>query len=143
MLPRLSIRRSRSFIFMVVMGRNLHFKRAERVGDLIRREISEMLIHGIKDPRISLVTITRVRLSDDLKVARIFFSVMGNEEDRQRTLQGLNSAKGFIKREVGKRIHLRYVPDIVFKFDPSLEYADHIDRVIKDLHREQEICEEE
>lgn len=128
---------------MVAMGRRLHFKRAERVGDLIHREISEMLIRGIKDPRIGLVTITRVRISDDLKVAKVYFSVMGGEADRERSLQGLNSAKGFIKREVGKRVHLRYVPDIVFRFDPSLEYADHINRLIRELHREENVCEEE
>lgn len=142
-MPRLSIRKSRSFIFIVAMGRKLQFKRAERVGDLIKREISEMLIRGIKDPRISMVTITRVNISDDLRVAKVYFSVMGGDEDRKRNLQGLNSAKGFIKREVGKRIHLRYVPDIIFKFDPSLEYAEHINRMIKELHREEKTCEEE
>lgn len=110
---------------------------------MIHREISEMLIRGIKDPRIGLVTITRVRISDDLKVAKVYFSVMGGEADRERSLQGLNSAKGFIKREVGKRVHLRYVPDIVFRFDPSLEYADHINRLMRELHREENVCEEE
>lgn len=121
----------------------MNFKRAERVGDLIKREISEMLIRGIKDPRISLVTITRVSLSDDLRMAKVYFSVLGGEEDRKRNLQGLNSAKGFIKREVGRRTHLRYVPDIVFKFDPSLEYADHMNRLIRQLHGEERACEEE
>jgi len=124
------------------MGRNLHFKRAERVADLIKREISEMLIRGIKDPRIGLVTITRVSLSDDLKVAKVYFSVLGEEEDRQRNLRGLNSAKGFIKREMGKRIHLRYMPEIIFKFDPSLEYADHINRLIKEIGLEEKTREE-
>ncbi len=121
---------------MVGMGR-AHFKRADRVGDLIKREISEMLIRGIKDPRIGLVTITRVNISDDLRVAKVYFSIMGGKEDRERNLQGLNSAKGFIKRELGKRIHLRYMPDITFKFDPSLEYADHINRLMKDMGREE------
>lgn len=124
------------------MGRNLHFKRAERVADLIKREISEMLIRGIKDPRIGLVTITRVSLSDDLRVAKVYFSVLGEEEDRQRNLRGLNSAKGFIKREMGKRIHLRYMPEIIFKFDPSLEYADHINRLIKEIGSEEKTREE-
>jgi ribosome-binding factor A len=105
------------------------------VGDLIQREISEILIHETKDPRIRMVTITRVTVSDDLRLAKVYFSVMGGEEEQQRSLDGLNSARGFIKREVGKRVHLRYTPDIIFKFDPSLEYADHIDRLIKELHR--------
>lgn len=124
-------------MFTIEMGRRLHFKRADRVGDLIKREISDILIRGTKDPRINLVTITRVSISDDLKLAKVYFSVMGGEDDRKRNLQGLDSAKGFIKREVGKRTHLRYVPDIVFKFDPSVEHADHIDRVIKELHQEE------
>jgi len=121
----------------------LNFKRAERVGDLIRREISEMLIRGIKDPRIGLVTITRVRISDDLRVAKVYFSVMGGEEERERNLQGLESARGFIKREMGKRVRLRYVPEIVFRYDPSLEYADHIDRLIKEIRKEEDVCQEE
>lgn len=122
---------------MVEMGRNIHFRRAERVGDLIRREISQMLIRGIKDPRVREVTITRVNLSDDLRLAKVFFSVMGSEDERDRTMEGLNSAKGFIKREMGKRIHLRYMPEIVFKFDSSVEYADHIDRLLRKLHGEE------
>ncbi len=121
----------------------MEFKRAERVGDLIRREISEMLIRGIKDPRIGLVTITRVRISDDLRAAKVYFSALGDEDDHRRSLQGLNSAKGFIKREVGRRLHLRYVPEIVFKFDPSLEYADHMNRLIRELNREEKPYEEE
>ncbi|MBW2056026.1 MAG: 30S ribosome-binding factor RbfA [Deltaproteobacteria bacterium] len=125
------------------MDRRLNFKRAERVGDLIRREISEMLIRGIKDPRIGLVTITRVRISDDLRVAKVYFSVMGGEEERERNLQGLESARGFIKREMGKRVRLRYVPEIVFRYDPSLEYADHIDRLIKEIRKEEDVCQEE
>lgn len=125
------------------MGRELHFKRAQRVGDLIKREISQMLIRGIKDPRIGLVTITRVSLTDDLRLAKVYFSVIGGEDDRQRNLEGLNSARGFIKREVGRRIHLRHVPEIVFNYDPSLDYADHIDRLMRELEQEERVCEEE
>ncbi|NIQ38053.1 MAG: 30S ribosome-binding factor RbfA [Proteobacteria bacterium] len=139
MSPRLSIRKSRSFTFITTGGRNLNVKRAERVGDLIKREISNMLIRGIKDPRIGLVTITQVRVSDDLRLAKVYFSVMGGEEDRQRNLEGLNSAKGYIKREMGKRTHLRYMPDIMFKYDPSLDYADHIDRLMREIGRDEHV----
>jgi len=127
---------------MIIMGRRLFFKRADRVGDAIRREISEMLIRGIKDPRVASVTITRVHISDDLRVARVYFSVMGSETDRRESLEGLNSAKGYIKREMGRRIHLRYVPDLVFEYDPSVEYADHINRLIQHLQHEEDPCEE-
>ena len=119
------------------------FKRAERVGDLIKREICRMLISGIKDPRVGQVTITRVSVSDDLRLARVYFSVMGGEEERLRNLQGLNSARGFVKRELGRCVHLRYTPDIVFKYDPSLDYADHINRLIKELHQDERVCEED
>jgi ribosome-binding factor A len=124
-----------------VMGRRLDFKRADRVGDVIKREISEMLIRGIKDPRIGLVTITKVTISDDLRAAKVHFSVMGGEADRERTRRGLISATGFIKREVGKRLHLRYVPEITFEFDPSIEYADRINRLIRELHEKEEARE--
>ena len=127
---------------MIIMGRRLFFKRADRVGDAIRREISEMLIRGIKDPRVASVTITRVHISDDLRAARVYFSVMGGETDRRESLEGLNSAKGYIKREMGRRIHLRYVPELVFEYDPSVEYADHINRLIQDLQHEENPCEE-
>jgi ribosome-binding factor A len=127
---------------MIIMGRRLFFKRADRVGDAIRREISEMLIRGIKDPRVAPVTITRVHISDDLRAARVYFSVMGSETDRKESIEGLNSAKGYIKREMGRRIHLRYVPDLVFEYDSSVEYADHINRLIKDLQHEEDPCEE-
>jgi len=127
---------------MIIMGRRLFFKRADRVGDAIRREISEMLIRGIKDPRVASVTITRVHISDDLRAARVYFSVMGSETDRRESLEGLNSAKGYIKREMGRRIHLRYVPDLVFEYDPSVEYADHINRLIQDLQHKEDPCEE-
>jgi ribosome-binding factor A len=127
---------------MIIMGRRLFFKRADRVGDAIRREISEMLIRGIKDPRVAPVTITRVHISDDLRAARVYFSVMGSETDRKESIEGLNSAKGYIKREMGRRIHLRYVPDLVFEYDSSVEYADHINRLIKSLQHEEEPREE-
>jgi ribosome-binding factor A len=68
---------------------------------------------------------------------------MGGEADRERNLRGLISATGFIKREVGKRIRLRYVPEITFQFDPSLEYADHINRLIRELHQNEEVHEGE
>jgi len=127
---------------MTIMGSRLFFKRADRVGDAIRREISEMLIRGIKDPRVASVTITRVQISDDLRVARVYFSVIGSETDRKKSIDGLNSAKGYIKREMGRRVQLRYVPDLVFEYDPSLEYADHINRLIKNLQHEEDPCEE-
>ncbi len=112
-------------------------KRCEKVADLIRKEISEMiLLKTIKDPRIGFLTITRVSVSDDCRMARVYFSIMGTVEERNRSLEGLNSARGYVRRELGRRISLRYTPDITFQFDPSIEYAIHIDEVIHHLHEE-------
>jgi ribosome-binding factor A len=112
-------------------------KRSEKVADLIRKEIAEMiLLKTIKDPRIGFLTITRVSVSNDCRMARIYFSVMGGVEEQNRSLAGLNSAKGFVRKELGRRMRLRYTPEIIFQFDPSIEYAIHIDEVIHDLHGE-------
>jgi ribosome-binding factor A len=111
-------------------------KRSERVADLIQKEISEMLIRSIKDPRIGFVTITRVLVTDDCRSAKIYYSVMGTPAEREESLKGLESAKGYIRKELGGRVRLRYTPEIVFQFDPSIEYAIHIEEVIQHLHEE-------
>jgi ribosome-binding factor A len=111
-------------------------KRSDRVADLIQKEISEMLVRSIKDPRIGFVTITRVTVSDDCRLARIYFSVVGTPSEREMSTKGLNSAKGYIRKELGRRMSLRYTPEIIFQFDPSIEYAIHIGEVFQHLHEE-------
>lgn len=113
-------------------------KRSEKVADLIQKEISGMLLKNLKDPRIGFVTITRVAVSQDYRSAKVYFSVMGNLEDRNRSIEGLNSAKGYVRRELGRRLGLRYTPEIVFQFDPSIEYAIHMEEVIHHLQEERE-----
>jgi ribosome-binding factor A len=108
-------------------------KRSERVADLIQREISDLLMRSIKDPRIGFVTVTRVSVSDDCRSAKVYYSVMGTSEEREASLEGLESAKGFIRRELGKRVTLRYTPELFFQFDPSIEYAIHIEEVLRGL----------
>jgi ribosome-binding factor A len=115
----------------------LEGKRSERVADLIHKEISEMLIRSIKDPRIGFVTITRVTVSDDIRLAKVYFSVTGSQSEREKSLTGLNSARGFVRKELGRRMRLKHTPDITFHFDPSIEYAIHIAEVIQQLHREE------
>jgi ribosome-binding factor A len=113
-------------------------KRSEKVGDLIQREVSQMLVKSIKDPRIGFVTITKVAVSDDCRFAKVYFSVAGTLAERESTGKGLDSAKGYVRKELGRRLRLRYTPEIVFQFDPSIEYAIHIEEVLRDLHREKE-----
>ena len=105
---------------------------------MIHKEISEMVVKTIKDPRIGFVTITRVAVSEDCRSAKVYFSVAGTIEERRRSMEGLSSAKGYVRKELGRRIRLRYTPEIIFKFDPSIEYSIHIGEVIRHLKREEE-----
>jgi ribosome-binding factor A len=109
----------------------IRFKRSEKVGDLIREEISQIFLRGLKDPRIGFVTITKVDVSDDLRVAKVYYSVFGGEQEKEESYEGLESAKGYIKRELGRRVRLKYMPEISFKFDDSLEYGEHIEELLR------------
>jgi ribosome-binding factor A len=113
-------------------------KRSERVADLIQKEISQMLVKSIKDPRIGFVTITKVSVSEDCRFAKVYFSVVGTLAERERSMKGLDSAKGFVRKELGRRIRLRYTPEILFQFDPSIEYAIHMGKLIQTIQQEKE-----
>jgi ribosome-binding factor A len=113
-------------------------KRSEKVADLIQKEISQMLVKSIKDPRIGFVTITKVSVSEDCRFAKVYFSVVGTLAERERSMKGLDSAKGFVRKELGRRIRLRYTPEILFQFDPSIEYAIHMGELIQTLQQEKE-----
>jgi ribosome-binding factor A len=113
-------------------------KRSDRVADLVRKEISEMLVKTIKDPRIGFITITRVAVTEDCRSARVYYSVVGTVAERERSMEGLNSAKGYIRRELGHRMRLKHTPEIVFQFDPSIEYAVHMGELFHHLQKERE-----
>ncbi len=107
--------------------------RKEKVQDAIQKEICEILQNEIKDPRIGFVTITGVEMSDDLRYAKVFFSVLGKEEDKKKTRDALDSAKGFIRTLVAERIQLRFAPEIDFKEDQSSEYSSHIQKILDQI----------
>ncbi len=107
-------------------------RRTERVADTLREVIADLLLREIKDPRIGMVTITGVRVSADLRHARVFFSRMGDSAQRNQTLEGLRSASGFIRMQVARRLRLRVTPVVVFEFDPSLEEAERVTRLLKE-----------
>jgi ribosome-binding factor A len=109
-------------------------KRAIRVGDQLLREIADLLVKKVKDPRVRGTTLTGIRLTNDLKIARVYFSVMGDREDVLKAQKGLDSAKGFIKRGVGLRLELKYMPDIIFEHDPTLEIGDHMEKLFQRLN---------
>lgn len=102
-------------------------RRADRVADQVREAIAELLLRGdIKDPRIGMVTLTGVRMSDDLRHAKVFFSVVGDAATQKRTLAGLRSAAGFVRREVARRLQLRFAPEVMFEFDAGPERAQRV-----------------
>jgi len=108
-------------------------KRAMRVGDMILREMAFLLLEKVEDPRVQGVTLTGIRLSNDLKQAKVFYSVLGGEAQAEKALAGLNSARGFIKKQIGTRMELRYVPEILFVHDASLEAGSHMERVFEEI----------
>jgi len=111
-------------------------KRAHRVGDLIREVICEILLRDVNDPRLEAVTITEVVVTDDLKWATVFFSVMGNRSKEEAALQGFQSAVGYMKKNLGRELRLRNVPELLFKVDHSFDYGDKIDRLLKTIKKE-------
>jgi len=112
----------------------LEFKRYHRVGEQIHKEISSLLLKGLKDPRIGFVTITAVDVTADMRYAKVFFTVMGDDLARSNSEQGLNSSASFIRRELGKRLGLRYIPEISFHFDASLDYGNRIESLLREIH---------
>lgn len=108
-------------------------KRAVRVGDQLLREVADLLVRRVKDPRVKGTTLTGIHLSNDLRHAKIFFSLIGDEEAVRNAQEGLESARGFIKREVSLGMELRYTPEIVFKHDPSLREGAHMERVLRSV----------
>ena len=104
--------------------------RIEKLQELIKQEMGKMLLTDLKDPRIGFVTVTDVELTGDLRSAKIFVSIMGDNEQIKNSLDGLQSALGFIRREIGQRIKIRFTPEISFALDTSLDYGDHIQKLL-------------
>jgi ribosome-binding factor A len=108
--------------------------RTERVGQEIQAAVADLLARGmLRDPRIGYITVTGVKMSPDLRVAKVFYSMIGTPEQRQATQEGLEAAKGFVRREVTSRVKLRVSPEIYFSFDESLDTGDRIDRLLKEV----------
>ncbi len=114
------------------------YKRADRVGDLLQREISELLIRKVKDPRLHSVTITQVKVSKDLRYAWVYYNILTGGPTKESVEVGLAKAHGFIKKELGRRLRLRYLPKIQFLWDDTLEYAAHIEELLKKIKHDRE-----
>ena len=108
--------------------------RAVQVGAQVREEIMEIIRRDLKDPRIGFVSITEVRMSSDLRSARVRISVLGGEAEGRATLAGLRSASGVIRHELGRRLHnLKFTPDLRFEIDPSIEYSVRISKTLREI----------
>ena len=108
--------------------------RAHRVAEQMKKELGDIITRKIKDPRVGFVTITDVEVTGDLQQAKIYISVLGNEEERQDTLVGLAKAKGFIRSEIGKRIRLRKTPELSFEMDETIEQRNRIETLLRQLN---------
>ncbi len=111
--------------------------RIEKLQELIKQEVGKMLLMDIKDSRIGFVTVTGVEMTGDLREAKIYVSIMGNDEQIKSSLEGLNSALGYIRREIGKRIKIRFTPEISFALDKSLDYSEHIQKLLLKVQAEE------
>ncbi|MFC5448385.1 30S ribosome-binding factor RbfA [Paenibacillus aestuarii] len=110
--------------------------RVGRVGEQIKKELSQIVQSELKDPRIGFLTVTGVDVTNDLSLARVYLSVMGTEEEKAATLKALSAGAGYIRSELGKRIRLRKIPELQFKFDASIDYGSRIDNLLHQLNQE-------
>src|SRR5918996_5469150 len=112
--------------------------RPDRVGDQIRQELSELLSRGtVHDPGIGFITLTRVKVSADLQVARVYYTSLGDPKARRVTAKALERATPFFRRRVGSRLQLRRVPELQFHFDESVAHQDRVEQILRELHEEE------
>lgn len=113
-------------------------RRQERVGRAIQQEISELLLRGSKDPRLAGVTVTGVEVTPDLRIARVYVSVLGDEQARKDAGEGLDRAAGFLRREVAHRLNMRVTPELAFVFDESWDRGARIDELLHQIKHNEE-----
>jgi len=113
--------------------------RPDRVGEQIREELSDILTRGqVHDPGIGFITLTRVQVTSDLQIARVFYTSLGDQKARKETARALDRATPFFRRQIGGRLRLRRVPEIEFRFDETIEHQDRIEQILQDLKNEDE-----
>ncbi|WP_409227480.1 30S ribosome-binding factor RbfA [Gudongella sp. SC589] len=112
-------------------------KRINRISEEVKKVVSDLIQNEIKDPRISgMPSVNKVSVTKDLRFAKIYISVLGSEEDKESTIEGLQSAKGFVRKEIGNRINLRHVPEPIFMLDESIEQALYMSKLIEEVNRD-------
>ena len=111
--------------------------RPERVAHMVQQLLGELFARGMRDPRIGLVTITGVKMSTDLREARVYWTVHGDPEQRKHTAKGLENARGFLRREIGTELKLRVVPDLHFTYDEAIDRGERIEQLLRQVHDEE------
>lgn len=120
------------------------FSRSERVAEEIKKAASQIINNELKDPRISgLISVTKVNVSKDLRNAKIFLSIYGTENKRQKVFEGIKNAEGFIRKELARMVRIKFVPEISFKIDESIEYSIHINQLLEKMHKHENYGDEE
>ncbi len=117
----------------------MEYKRSDRIADLLQKELADLIFRRVKDPRLVNLTVTGVEVTPDLQHARVFYCVMGasGQNERESAASALDKARGFIRQELGRRLRLRYVPQIDFRYDTSFEYGEKIERLLKELREDE------
>jgi ribosome-binding factor A len=110
--------------------------RPDRVGEAIRDELSQLLTREVHDPGVGFITLTRVKVSPDLQVARVYYTTMGDEKAQRETAKALKRASPFLRRQLGQRIRLRRVPEVEFFYDESIAQGDRIEQILQELKAE-------
>jgi ribosome-binding factor A len=113
-----------------------HGSRPERIGDQIRAELAALLTRGVKDPGIGFVTLTAVRVTADLQLARVFYTTLGDDQARRETARALARALPFLRRQIAGRLRLRRAPELVFQYDETIEKQERIERILQEIHDE-------
>jgi ribosome-binding factor A len=115
----------------------MNYKRSDRVAAQIMTEVSNIILQEMRNPAMGFMTITKVKVTDDLRHAKIFYSVLGDEAKQKTAKEALLKAHGFIRSELGHRMQLRFVPEIAFYYDDTAAYADRINHIINEIHKQE------
>lgn len=116
----------------------MEFQRTSRLNEVLKEEIANIIKSKLKDPRVGFITVTAAEVSADLRHATVYVSIMGSDEEKKESYQGLNTAKGFIRSELGKRLRIKFVPEITFTIDDSVEESMRISKLIDEIHKKEE-----
>ncbi len=123
-------------LYLLMRGKKMAELRVRKIQEFIKQEVGKLLLNGIKDPRLGFTTVTDVKVTGDLREATVYVSLFGSEKEKKDSLNVLNKAKGFIRKEVGKSLNIFYSPEISFEEDKSLEYGMKIEKLLNKIHED-------